>query len=84
MDHNYKPVFQIDTEDHGTVDWHYADQEKQWHQTWKPKAKDIVVLGKLNAEDKKHVLDLLMIEIEVENQMIRDRANAQARARRQS
>ena len=35
-------------------------------------------------KDKKHVLDLIMIEIEVENQMIRDRANAQARARRQS
>ena len=75
-------TFGFTSDKFGEVKWQYGNQEKQWHQTWQPKRKDLVVLTKLSAADEKEVLDEMMVEIEKANQLIKDRANAQARDRR--
>ena len=75
-------VFGFTSDNFGHIEWRYQDQEKQWHQTWQPKRKDLVILTKLNAEDKKAVLDEMMVEIEKDNQLVKDRANKMARDRR--
>tara|TARA_R110000765_G_scaffold275184_1_gene373565 strand:- start:410 stop:691 length:282 start_codon:yes stop_codon:yes gene_type:complete len=75
-------TFGFTSDKFGEIEWCYGNQEKQWHQTWKPKRKDLVVLTKLSAADEKEVLDEMMVGIEEANQLVRDRANAQARDRR--
>jgi len=42
----------------------------------------LVVLTKLSAADEKEVLDEMMVELEKSNQLVKDRANANARDRR--
>ena len=56
-------TFGFSSDNFGHIEWRYQDQEKQWHQTWQPKRKDLVILTKLNAEDKKAVLDEMMVNI---------------------
>ena len=75
-------IFQIDTDNHGTVDWYYFDQEKQYHTSWIIKKKDLRLVGKWSAENKKEILNELMESIEIDNQMIKDHNNKKARQRR--
>ena len=75
-------IFQIDTDNHGTVDWYYSDQEKQYHTSWIIKKKDLRLVGKWSAESKKEILSELMESIEIDNQMIKDHNNKKARERR--
>ena len=75
-------IFQIDTNNHGTVDWYYFDQEKQYHTSWIIKKKDLRLVGKWSVENKKEILSELMESIEIDNQMIKDHNNKKARERR--
>ena len=79
---NFNPIFKIDTDNHGTIDWQYANSEKIFHKTWIVKRKDIILLCDLSQENKKEILDELMIEIEKDNQMVKDRNNKLAKERR--
>ena len=74
--------FGFTSDNYGYIKWSWKDQEKQWHQTWQPKRGDIVIHTKLSDEDKKAVLDEFMVEVEKDNQLIKDRANKLARERR--
>jgi len=77
-------VFQFDSTDHGTIDWKYHNSvgEKMYHAQWMVKKKDVVVLTKLSAEDKKLVHTELFESFSEENQQVRDHNNKKARERR--
>ena len=74
-------VFGFTSDNFGHIEWCYQNQEKQWHQTWQPKRKDLVILTKLKAEDKKAVHYRVMVENEKYNTPIKDRYNKIARDR---
>tara|TARA_R100000951_G_scaffold3046_1_gene4394 strand:+ start:2642 stop:2908 length:267 start_codon:yes stop_codon:yes gene_type:complete len=82
MDPDYWPTFQFNSTEHGVVNWKYADKEKQWHQTWIVKKRDIVILGKWSMSQKRAIRNELMLDIEKDNQVVRDRNNEKARKRR--
>ena len=67
-----------------TIEWSWSDecQEKQYWQTWIPKKSDLIILTKLNREQKKLVLDELWEDLQISIQFIRDRNNARRRAKR--
>ena len=67
------------------VDWCYTinNQEKQYHQTWIPKIKDIQILTKdLNGLTVSEVKKTILEDIQPDIQMVRDNTNKKARARR--
>lgn len=67
------------------VDWCYTinNQEKQYHQTWIPKIKDIQIITKdLNGLTVSEVKKTILEDIQPDIQMVRDNTNKKARARR--
>ena len=68
------------------VDWCYTinNQEKQYHQTWIPKQRDIQILSKdLNGLTTSEVKKTILEDIQPDIQMVRDNINKKARARRE-
>tara|TARA_R110002020_G_scaffold175841_3_gene367793 strand:- start:118 stop:366 length:249 start_codon:yes stop_codon:yes gene_type:complete len=67
------------------IDWCYTinNQEKQYHQTWIPKIRDIQILTKdLNGLTVSEVRKLILEDIQPDITMVRDNNNKKARARR--
>ena len=83
MREDYTPIFQIDSEEYGTINWKYKDQKKQWYQTWQPKAKDIIIINNnLTSENRSAIVAELMVDIERDNRITKDRNNKLAKERR--
>jgi len=69
------------------IDWCYTinNQEKQYHQTWIPKIKDIQIITKeLNGLTVSEVKKTILKDIQPDIQMVRDNTNKKARARREN
>ena len=68
------------------VDWCYTinNQEKQYHQTWIPKLKDIQIVTKdLKGLTTNEIKKIILEDIQPDIQMVRDNTNQKAKARRQ-
>jgi len=47
-----KVIFGYDN--NGTnIEWYWSDQDKQYWKTWKPKVKDVLVIGLTNKKEKR-------------------------------
>jgi len=64
------------------IDWTWTEMDKAFWDTWVPKKSDLIILTKLNREQKKLVLDELWEDLQISIQFIRDRNNARRRAKR--
>ena len=64
------------------IDWTWTEMDKAFWDTWIPKKPDLIILTKLNREQKKLVLDELWEDLQISIQFIRDRNNARRRAKR--
>jgi hypothetical protein len=67
------------------VDWCYTinNQEKQYHQTWIPKLKDIQIVTKdLKGLTTNEIKKIILEDIQPDIQMVRDNTNQKAKARR--
>ncbi len=67
------------------VDWCYTinNQEKQYHQTWIPKIKDIQIITKdLNGLTVSEVKKIILEDIQPDINMVKEHNNKLARARR--
>ena len=77
-------IYQINSSTYNQVfDWSFKEdcQIKQHYDTWIPKKSDLVVYCN-DKETRKNVLNELWEDMQPDNQFIRDRINAKARARR--
>ena len=64
------------------IDWTWTEMDKAFWDTWIPKKSDLIILTKLNREQKKLVLDELWEDLQSAIQFTRDRNNARRRAKR--
>ena len=64
------------------VQWEWKDKNKQFYETWRPKAKDIKVLSNVSDALVQRTKDQIMLDIEVENEKVRSKINENARNRR--
>ena len=64
------------------IDWTWTEMDKAFWDTWIPKKSDLIILTKLNKEQKKLVLDELWEDLQGEIQMTRDIVNAKRRKKR--
>ena len=64
------------------IAWTWTKMDKAFWDTWIPKKSDLILLIKLNREQKKLVLDELWEDLQISIQFIRDRNNARRRAKR--
>ena len=64
------------------IAWRSTEMDKAFWDTWIPKKSDLIILTKLNREQKKLVLDELWEDLQISIQFIRDRNNARRRAKR--
>jgi hypothetical protein len=77
-------IYQINSSIYNkTFDWSFTEscQTKQHYDTWIPKKSDLIVYEKDEAI-RNTVLEELWEDMQPDNQFIRDRINAKARARR--
>ena len=77
-------IYQINSSIYNkTFDWSFTKecQIKQYYDTWIPKKSDLVVYEQ-DVEIRNAVLEELWEDMQPDNQFIRDRINAKARARR--
>ena len=58
------------------ISWTWTEMDKAFWDTWIPKKSDLIILTKLNREQKKLVLDELWEDLQISIQFIRDRNNA--------
>ena len=69
------------------IDWKYTkeNEEKQYHQTWIPKRKDVeIISADLHGFTQKEVKDAIFIELDRDIQAVKDHNNKKARERRRN
>jgi predicted HTH transcriptional regulator len=64
------------------IQWEWKNGEKQFHETWRPKAKGIRILSNVSDALVQRAMDKIMIGVEEENELVRNKINENARKRR--
>ncbi len=70
------------TVDGKDVRWEWKDKVKQFWETWRPTEKQVVILDDVDDVTKRKAVASIMVGVEEENEMVREKINRQAKERR--
>ena len=70
------------TVDGKDVRWEWKDKVKQFLETWRPTEKQVVILDDVDDVTKRKAVASIMVGVEEENEMVREKINRQAKERR--
>ena len=67
------------TVDGKDVRWEWKDKVKQFWETWRPTEKQVVILDDVDDVTKRKAVASIMVGVEEENEMVREKINRQAK-----